>query len=437
MGLKNLTRYVSFRGRVWRQPGDLPIFYGFFGSVVPLGYDRHIGANVPQRRKLIRAGVSASGSLAVKVSTAEATDLSTELTYRKSANPDSKDYNVVGGSMGADGVILGCNHPISMSSHVGSSSMAAARAIAIRQLQKTFTARRRQFQGGVFAGELMKTIGMVAKPAKSMQQKARRFSSRLRQLRKRGYLRSKGENFAKVVADSWLELTFGWKPLLSDVRDGALALARVATRDALQRQQFRAYGEDIVPVTTANITTFCSLDPFNTLVYTGTRLVSNTSVCILYGAWSTRLASPETLGQQASRLAELSGLNWEDVPAQVWELVPWSFLVDYFINVGDVIEAAANTFNGPAWVTEVNTVISKQEDSIHLDIPAMKTALGGLYLTSSDIGSNVQSSYRTVSRGAYAGSLQPELAFRLPVDMQWLNIAALVAGGKPLQPFLK
>jgi hypothetical protein len=33
------------------------------------------------------------------------------------------------------------------------------------------------------------------------------------------------------------------------------------------------------------------------------------------------------------------GLRDQDIPVTVWELVPWSFVVDWFVNVGDWIQA--------------------------------------------------------------------------------------------------
>lgn len=33
------------------------------------------------------------------------------------------------------------------------------------------------------------------------------------------------------------------------------------------------------------------------------------------------------------------GLTWTDLPDAAWELTPWSFVVDWFINVGDYIRA--------------------------------------------------------------------------------------------------
>lgn len=433
MGNKTNTRRASFRGYIWKAPANQPKTYGFTGTVLDLGYNR-VGSNLPHYRRLIKLGQYAGTGMTVTVSNAEASSVTSEVTYRKSANPSSPDYGVVGGTFGLEGNPNPLNPPV-LSQHTGSASLLEARNRAVRQLQKTFTQRRRQFQGIVAAGELMKTVGMVTRPARALQSSASRFISRLRRLRIR---ETSGSNWARVVADSWLELNFGWKPLLSDVRDGALALARTATRDALSRQQFRSHGSHEHIVSTPTVMRNPSLDPFNTLFYKGMRIQKQTMEIILYGVWTTNLSNPEVLHSSASRLASLSGLNWEDVPAQAWELIPWSFVVDYFSNVGDCIEAAANTEGGPKWVCEVQKLSSEQTENLYLDVPSLQTNLGGLYWHSSDTGYSSYTSYQTISRGLFnMNFFSPNLTFRLPVDMQWLNLAALVAGGNALQPFTK
>lgn len=433
MGNKTKTTRVSFRGYVWKAPAGQPETLGFTGSVLELGYNR-VGSNLPHYRKVIKAGQYAGTGMTVTVSNAEASSVTSEVTYRKSANPSSPDYGVVGGTFGLEGNPNPLA-PVVLQQHTGSASLLEARSIAVRQLQKTFTQRRRQFQGIVAAGELMKTIGMVTRPARALQSSATRFISRLRKLRKR---ETSGSNWARVAADSWLELVFGWKPLLADIEDGAIALARTATRDALSRQQFRSHGGHTHHVSTTSILKTPSLDPFNTLFYKGERVLKQTMEIILYGVWTTNLRDPEVLHSSASRLATLSGLNWEDVPAQAWELIPWSFVVDYFSNVGDCIEAAANTEGGPKWVAEVQKLSTEQVENLKLDVASLTTNLGGLYWHSSDSGYSSYSSYQTISRGLFnMNFFSPSLSFRLPVGVQWLNLAALAAGGNALQPFTK
>lgn len=433
MGNKTKTRYVSWRGRVWKALADAAPQQFVSADVRSYGYNRTGGDN-PKYRLLIKSGINACNAMTVTVSNAEAEDYKTKVFVRKSANPGSPDYYKIG-TFGNEGVFLNVNLPLGISSHSGSSSMGEACALAIRVLNRKITARRRQFQGVVALGELGKTAMMVLKPAKSLRAKAESFTRRVRKLTKRG---AGGGSVAKVIADTWLEAQFGWKPLLADVQDGALAVARTAQKDVLERQQFRAYGENVVPsLTSESFVGPVGFDAGSGVLYRVNRIVKNTSACILYGRFSTKIQNPERVGHYATRLANLSGFNWEDVVPQAWELMPWSFLVDYFTNVGDVLEGCANLISGVDWIEEVHITETEDLRNYTIDVSALKANLGGTYVTHEGLDTHTKQSYKSISRHSFAGFLQPSLRFSLPVDLQWLNIAALIAGGKSQQAFSK
>jgi hypothetical protein len=429
MGNKTKTNYASFRGIGWLLPADSPYQQALFGAVTGFGFSR-IGADNPRFKAAIRLGLNASNNMSVTVSNGETTDLRHEVTLKVVGPGGSQKI----GKYGYNGV-SSMNHPPALIQHEGSSSMAEAKTKAIRQLQKVWTTRRRQFSGIVAAGELGKSVAMVLRPAKTLAQKAKSLSSRLSKIRKRG---PDSPSTVKVMADTWLETTFGWKPLISDVKDGAIALARTAERDALERQQFRCFGEDekLVLATVFFTNTTCVAGPY-VIGFQCHRTIRNRSQVILYGAWSTKLRDSARLSSNASRLATLSGLNWEDVAPQVWELVPWSFLVDYFINIGDVIESACNVYGQPAWVEEVDINETEEIRSFVVDHDYMRSIWPTSYAGTTGPDVVRKQSYKSIVRKASDWNLQSELSFRLPVDVQWLNIAALAAGGRSFQSFSK
>lgn len=436
MGDKNRIRYVTWRGKIWQSLYGIPPGQTFSSSVYPYGYTRAGSTNYLYRR-VIKQGLNATGSLTVQVSNAEADDLSCVVTKRATTDPSSPDFGKTG-TFGHEGVFLNVNLPLPISSHTGSSSMSKACAQAVRIVNKRITQRRRQVQGLVVAGELKKTIMMVLKPAKALRAKVPMLTSRIhRMVRKRPAM--KGPSLIKAAADSWLEATFGWKPLLADVEDGAIALARMATRNAIEREQFRGYGSDEVPSLTSVTSTTVAFNAASTVAYRVNRCTSHRSECIIYGRFSTNLQNAVGAAGMATRLARLSGLaTWQDVVPQVWELIPYSFLVDYFTNVGDVLEGFANFYSGVQWASEVHITETKDLRNFVVDEEFLKSTYGLAYVSQSSSSSHSQASYRSVSRTPTTLSeLRPTLAFSIPVDKQWLNIAALAAGGKPLQPFLK
>lgn len=425
MANKTKTRYVSWRGRVWKRFTVGPFQQFVSGDPRSYGYSRSGGDN-PGYRQLIKKGLNAANQMTVTVSTAEAGDFKTIVYVLEPVSNSVWTY-------GNEGVFLNVNEPLGITGHSGSSSMSNACALALRILNRKTTARRRQVMGLVVVGELGKTISMIVKPAKALRQKVTSLTNRLRKLKKRS---AGGSSWYKTAADTWLEAQFGWKPLLADVKDGAKAMARVVEKDALERQQFRAWAMDQGLVLTSDGTVGpVGWDGSSGCGYLVNRSVVNRSECVLYGRWSTRIQNPELVGHTNARLLQLSGLNWEDVPAQAWELIPWSFLVDYFTNVGDVLEAVGNFVNGIDWVEEVHITTTEDSRTYMVNVAQLKALHGANYITHEGLETLTKQSYKTISRQAFVGSLTPSLSFSLPQDLQWLNIAALIAGGRSFQPF--
>lgn len=66
--------------------------------------------------------------------------------------------------------------------------------------------------------------------------------------------------------------------------------------------------------------------------------------------------------------------GWRLSPADVWELVPWSWFVDYFVNVGDYLEATTNSLGISAHngcvMLETQTRIEHRIRSVQTQVPA-------------------------------------------------------------------
>jgi hypothetical protein len=117
---------------------------------------------------------------------------------------------------------------------------------------------------------------------------------------------------AKVTASNWLELQYGWLPLLNDVHDGAQYLAHYLNAPqpfvVKARRKFPA-----VPIMTAS--------PSNT-------------------AWSNQLAQG---GYEVichlTHVDQLQLVGLTDPLSVVWEKLPYSFVVDWFIPIGNYLSA--------------------------------------------------------------------------------------------------
>lgn len=121
------------------------------------------------------------------------------------------------------------------------------------------------------------------------------------------------------AANSWLELQYGWMPLLSDIHGGYQEL----TKD-------RKQSGHIIKVSKSATSTVVGTS--NAGAYNKTVSTIDKRVKLIY--WY-RLESPG--------LAQASSVGLVDPLEIAWELTPWSFVVDWMIPVGDVISSLSAT----------------------------------------------------------------------------------------------
>lgn len=185
---------------------------------------------------------------------------------------------------------------------------------------------QRAFQGGVFLGELREAIHMIVRPATALRKAVGNYS---RAAKKAVRIARGAKNRAKALSGTWLEYSYGWRPLLSDVDAGMAALADV---------------HHIVP----DVIVGYSKDE-----WTSSRNTYQTSASGIFISGIASIATRSRgriryLGCVAWESMNLArdwqshwGLTLDNFAPTVWELIPYSFLVDYFSNVGAVIDASS------------------------------------------------------------------------------------------------
>lgn len=132
-------------------------------------------------------------------------------------------------------------------------------------------------------------------------------------------------NLAGELNNMFLEFTYGWNPLAMSVED-ALTFLKERSEKHVRR---KVSGHDFVAATKFTKTTSYPL-PGSGLAVICDYLHETTW---RYDAWYGGLFSVEYESSDREKL----GLAITEVPATLWELTTFSFLADYFINIGDVI----------------------------------------------------------------------------------------------------
>lgn len=181
--------------------------------------------------------------------------------------------------------------------------------------------------GGEMLGTLAQTVSMLRRP----------FSGAVKLLtnihgRKTWLLRNQPRlTSARASAQAWLEQRYGWGPLIGDSFAILEEAGKIADKMKGQRLSVRdrksaklssttpwTFGPGVVPGTH------------------GARCTARREIIIRVGAGVFVNVSPRSF---SSQLAKSLGLDAASVPATLYELMPFSFVADWAVNMGTWLQA--------------------------------------------------------------------------------------------------
>lgn len=231
---------------------------------------------------------------------------------------------------------------------------------------------------GESLGQLSQTVRMLKRPFNSAQTLiALMLKYRARRLGKTA------ASCAAATANSWLEYRYGWKPLIMDAmsiiqnannlsgRCGQHLVART------QENQVRSANSEFSRV---------QLSPPSAMAgfLASGSIIHKQSVRCCAGVYYT--VENTTTPEQLSRIF---GLRANDTIQVAWELVPYSFVVDWFTNVGDWLQAitpAPGISVRGSWVTTVDETTTSYNGRELIKLPWW---YGNLAEVSGSCGSSV------------------------------------------------
>jgi hypothetical protein len=281
-------------------------------------------------------------------------------------------------------------------------------------LEKMISARK-SWRGGNFLAEVAETIHMLKAPVKSLLSSTEGFAKSVGKL---NISRIHPLDYGKRLGDLWLGWAFGWKPLFDDVRDANAAMQHLINRRGFDSVRVQGTGvsrsSSFQPRLSTTVGSYCLMDrtrkSYNSVKY--------------YGVLQAR---PSALGQ----ILDNFGVDPGDILPAVWEAIPWSFFVDYFVNVQEMIDSMQWATAGDGWyVRAVRNVSSIQiqyyPQTQGLPANAVVQASGKLiagqqYIARSPLGSIPP---------------RPSWHFKIPGvgSQKWLNIGALISAIRASRP---
>lgn len=227
-----------------------------------------------------------------------------------------------------------------------------------------------------------------------------------------------------MVSETWLEYAFGWAPLLSDVNQGAKALSRIVTYDNPSQRVFAEASS------TAKSEPVILTNNFGALSHKRVSSTSSTVSVRYHGEVTARFGSSYSIPTQL-------GLSFSQFVPTLWELIPYSFLVDYFTNIGSILNAFSLINTSVSWM-EKGTCKETAVEVVPYSDTIQPPNSGERLITQFSIpGSTFSLKQRRITRENYVGSYVPGLVLKMPnSSTKFINLAGLFTKAKGIQRLL-
>jgi hypothetical protein len=311
-----------------------------------------------------------------------------------------------------------------MPSSAGAADSGRASALAGEKLVAAYYEQRSSVSGGAAMAEAIETIRGFASPAKALRKEVSNLYNSLRNRMYRSARRG-GKDMGKVVGGTWLEWKFAVDPVIKDCNDAATAINKMSTGDFRHTIPIRGVGLDEI------------------YLYQGRQPVSLSGFPTAAFTWCTRIDKCTVTNRAAIRVTPSNGevpLAWqfgvgvEDIAPAVLEGIPWSWFVDYFVNVSSVVQAWSIIGGNIAWA---NRTVRNSRTQTWSPVTPIPSTLGPTRTEYSCFRPGYAvAEFSNVTRDqAQWKDLLPPLRARVPhSSTRWVNLAALSQMYSNLKP---
>lgn len=276
------------------------------------------------------------------------------------------------------------------------------------------------WRGGNSIAELRETIEGAARPGQVLYRQTWDFVGALGKLKK--VYRTSPMAYGRAITDAWLGYSLAIKPTVGDIDDAWSALANLAGNLGCF---------DLLPIVgNAESTSLVSEELLGIphMSQASSRKIVKLTSSVRYKG-SLRCAPAGSY----QGVAQNFGVTFDDILPAIWEAIPFSFVLDYFVNMQECLDAIRYLRNEPTCmrVTYRNVLNTVWTDFIPTpDVAHYPPSVSGGRAF-------VRCSY--VNRHSLNEVVYPGLQFRMPGlgSTKWLNIGALAAGFIRTSPYGK
>lgn len=286
-----------------------------------------------------------------------------------------------------------------------------------------YISKRRLFAGANALAEFRETVSLLKRPVQALWGKTNRLATEAALIARRARLNISGPGSAKIqlaraseeLGGAWLAWAWGVKPLFQDISEINTALDSYRDGSKIKVTAIRGDGMENVHVSNGQLVP-AWLYAGNHGVYRQEGVMKRT-LSVRYRA------GVATVPTGPGGLLTQFGFDPFDIVPAVWEVVPYSHIVDYFTGVGEQLDAMRLAMAAPTWGYRTVRNVSTRVDGgliVKADPGYTVTASGGLTETQAVF----------VSRSRLTQMPLPIFHFRLPSFGQWVNVGALATQGR-------
>jgi hypothetical protein len=234
---------------------------------------------------------------------------------------------------------------------------AAANNQAIQKLYKQLDGFESSVDAGEDIGEISATLRMLRSPMKSLRDllvsTSTKHTALLRKMQRANTL---PRTLVKTLGDTALEYNFGIRPIVNTL---AGALVGLQNRDYIAHYYpFQASGSEESSNFQEGGFALGGMN-FDTI------RENRTEIHVRYqGVWGVRADVPKR------SVSDVLRLRLQDVVPTVWNLIPYSWLADYFTNIGDIVGSLSVPWGGVRWCVVTTRGINTATDKVVRLVPS-------------------------------------------------------------------
>lgn len=303
-----------------------------------------------------------------------------------------------------------------------------ANAWATAKVYSKIRSLQTQLQGAVALAEMKKTLDMLRRPMQSLYPLCADWLGFAKKSRPKGRPLSKKDktSWNQALGQAWLEKTYGWGPLLQDINGLGKAFNELLETERVVRFRVSAVDDKDFGTNVSEILSSSGTPLWHLL----TQQVSATDIVTFRGAVKAQAAT--TAAEKAARF----GFTPDQFIPSAWELLPWSFLIDYFTNIGDILEAATTSTSNLVFLSKSSIRTKHISRYAYFNRDRILSTIGGVTRLIGLDGSPswFEANLRGITRVASTGISVPDLVFKIPGQGQLFNIAVLLNQARALHP---